>query len=116
MSALTSIIILAIFNEKFNELVIKPLIKDVIKVRFDYISSITGLLFAVMFNLNIFILLDFEPSQQLPIFFVNVISVIVTGLLIGAGSNIIHDIINSIKGVEIPPLDISPKINEKKEG
>jgi len=95
---ITSVFTLALFfatlNERLNEMVVKPLAQitpgsQVISLMSPYLAMLTGILFAIAFQVNIITPLIAELG-------IAILSpwpgLIVTGLLIGAGSNFLHDV------------------------
>lgn len=95
---ITTVFTLAIFfatlNERLNELVVKPLaelapVNLVVRLIIPYLAMLTGILFAIAFQVDIITPMIIELG-------IAILSpwpgLIVTGLLIGAGSNFLHDI------------------------
>ena len=95
---ITSVLSLSIFfatlNERLNELMVKPLVNLAPGSKFaslttPYLAMLTGVLLAIAFQIDIITPLVAALELAIPSPWPGLI---VTGLLIGAGSNFLHDI------------------------
>ena len=89
MNIISDILIISILNENVINLIIKPILKDT-KVDYDIVSSITGIIFACIFGLDIFTSLGLFKATGIPTQLMFFVSNLLTGLIIGRGSNIVN--------------------------
>jgi len=88
MHYISAILLTGLILENFIELVIKPILKKHKQINYDYVSSFFGVIFAWIFRLDIFSEMRYFETYN-PSEYAQIVSVIITGLIIGRGSNII---------------------------
>ena len=92
---------ISFLNERLNELVIHPLINAIAPSRLNELKGmlalLTGILITWLIGLDIFTPLanevDLSPEKWA--------AVIVTGLLVGLGSSVIHDFVELLTGAKL---------------
>jgi hypothetical protein len=94
-AAWTGAIFLAVVLERLVELLVKPKFPQGVAWLIPYIAVVAGLLVAFGFNLDVI-----EPTlAELGIVpAVSWAGTLLTGLIIGGGSNLVHDLLSTITG------------------